>query len=117
MTDAPFVPHAIVETEHSRPTSIMQAGIYGVANIKRISLDTTQDEHTFVEQARDGLKAKHERWRTDRCEGRLPAFGKPTALVVNYAPDRAIRYDLAGNEIERLNQPLELGYAAITIAR
>ena len=93
----------------------MQAGIYGVANIKRINLDVTQPENTFIEQAKEGLRAKHERWRTDRCEGRLPAFGKPTALVVNYAPDRAVRYGLDGNEIERLSKTVEIGTASLAV--
>ncbi|GJE42982.1 hypothetical protein [Methylobacterium soli] len=117
MTDAPFIPHAIVETEHRIPTSIMQAAIYGVANIMRIDLDGSQPEDTFIEQAIAGLQAKHERWRTDRCHGRLPAFGKPVSLVVNYAADRATRYDLDGNVIEHLNQSVEIGSASATVAR
>ena len=29
--------------------------------------------------------------------GSVPAFGRPTGFIVNYTPDRAVRFDLDGN--------------------
>jgi hypothetical protein len=40
----------------------------------------------------------------------LPAFGRPTGVIVNYTPDRAIRFDLNGNVLEilpRAHRPLD----------
>ena len=40
----------------------------------------------------------------------LPGFGRPIGVLVNYTPDRAIRFDLDGNALEilpRAHRPAE----------
>ncbi len=41
----------------------------------------------------------------------LPAFGRPIGLVVNYSPDRAVRFDLDGNALEILQRAYRIGEA------
>jgi hypothetical protein len=41
----------------------------------------------------------------------LPAFGRPIGLVINYSPDRAVRFDLDGNALEILQRAYRIGEA------
>lgn len=108
MTD-PFQPHAIIVTERSVPSPVWVAGIIGVGKLKRINLDVTQPEVTFLDQAMTGLKERLERWNTgSKDSGQLPAFGKPTGLCINFASDLAIIFDLKGNVSKRLFNSMTL---------
>ena len=53
------------------------------------------------------------------CFGQTPeqtiAFGRPTGVTVNYAPDRAVRYDLKGDPIEILTEAIRCEKAYLTI--
>jgi hypothetical protein len=40
--------------------------------------------------------------KSGRIPDALPAFGRPIGVIVNYTPDRAIRFDLDGNALEIL---------------
>jgi hypothetical protein len=109
---AAFRPHAVVLTERERPQPLFVAALIGVDVLLRIDFDLTADPITFQKQARDGLRDKLARWH-----GCLPAFGRPIGLIVNYGPDRAIRYDLKGNEVELFDRAYRLGMAEFAIAR
>ena len=43
------------------------------------------------------------------------AFGRPIGVTVNYAPDRAVRYDLKGDPIETLTEAVRCGKAYLTV--
>jgi len=91
---AAFVPQAIILTERKRPTSIMMAIWLGID--LRVPLDDTAGVITFPAQAVAGIKKQLERYR---FKGEIPTLGKPTGFIVNYSPDRAVQFDLAGNPL------------------
>ncbi|GJD95404.1 hypothetical protein [Methylobacterium iners] len=111
MDDA-FKPHAIIITERSVPSPIWVAGIIGVDKLKRIDLDVTQPEVTFLDQAVTELRERLERWNIgSNGSGQLPAFGKPTGLCINFASDRATIFDLKGNVTKHLSRSMTFGTA------
>jgi len=106
-----FVPHAIILTERKVPQPIFIAAVLGGDRLLRVDFDLTKDPATFVEQALLGVGEKQ---RNGVC-GQIPAFGKPTAIIVNYAPDRAVEFDLNGNQLRVLDRAYPLGAVSITI--
>jgi hypothetical protein len=81
-----FCPHAIVLTERTVPSPIFVAAIIGIEKLLRIDLDATQGPVSFVRQV------------LDRIPEGVPAFGKPMGFVINYSPDKAVRFDSNGNQ-------------------
>jgi hypothetical protein len=41
----------------------------------------------------------------------LPCFGRPVGVIVNYTPDRAVRFDLTGQPIEAVDRAHRIGDA------
>ena len=78
----------------------------------RLDLDHSLAPMTYVTQAMDGLKKRLVRWN-----GVIPAFGRAVGMVVNYAPDHAVRFDLEGNPVEVLDQAHRLGVAQFCIGK
>ena len=74
------------------PSPIFVAAIIGVEKLLRIDLDATQGPVSFVRQVLGRLP-----------EG-VPAFGKPMGFVINYSPEKAIRFDLKGQPIAVLDK-------------
>ena len=79
-----FRAHAIILTERSVPSPIFVAALIGVEKILRIDFDTSLPEETYVHQALEQIPEQ------------TIAFGRPIGVTINYAPDRAVRYDLKG---------------------
>ena len=100
---AAFQPHAIIATDRSVPSPIFVAALIGVEKILRIDFDTSLPEATFVRQALAQLPEQ------------TIAFGRPIGVTINYAPDRAVRYDLNGDPIETLTAAVQCGMAYLTI--
>ena len=100
---AAFRPHAIIATDRSVPSPIFVAALVGVEKILRIDFDTSLPEATFVQQALAKLPEQ------------TIAFGRPTGVTVNYAPDRAIRYDLKGDPIETFTAAIRCGKAYLIV--
>jgi hypothetical protein len=96
-----FRPHAIILTERTVPSPIFVAAMIGVEKLLRIDLDATQGPVSFVRQVLDRLP-----------EG-VPAFGKPIGFVINYSPDKAIRFDLKGQPIAVLDKAVRPGTAVL----
>jgi hypothetical protein len=96
-----FRPHAIILTERSVPSPIFVAAIIGVEKLLRIDLDLTHGPVSFVRQVLDRLP-----------EG-VPAFGKPIGFVINYSPDKAIRFDSNGQPIAILDEAVRPGTAVL----
>ena len=103
-----FRPHGIIETEKSIPEPIFIAALMGTEKLKRIELDDTAQDAALLEQMIVRTRDHMAEWN-----GSIPAFGKATGIVVNYTPDKAVRYDLEGNFRERLTSAVRLGSARI----
>ena len=96
-----FCPHAIILTERSVPSPIFVAAIIGVEKLLQIDLDATQGPVSFVRQVLDRLP-----------EG-VPAFGNPIGFVINYSPDKAVRFDRNGQPIAILDKAICPGTAVL----
>ena len=51
----------------------------------------------------------------DRLPERVPAFGKPIGFVINYSPDKAVRFDPNGLPIAMLDKAVRPGTAALRL--
>ena len=90
---AAFKPHAYLLGTHTRPSSITIFGISGGAKRwLKIPLDLEQPPVTFATQALGFV----------RQTPVVPFFGPTTGFVINYTPDRAVRFGLEGNPVECL---------------
>jgi hypothetical protein len=98
-----FRPHAIILTERTVPSPIFVAAIVGVETLLRIDLDPTQGPVSFVRQT------------LDRLPQRVPAFGKPIGFVINYSPDKAVRFDSNGQPIAMLDKAVRPGTAILRL--
>ena len=96
-----FRPHAIILTEQTVPSPIFVAAMIGVEKLLCIDLDATQGPVSFVRQVLDRLP-----------EG-VPAFGNPIGFVINYSPDKAVRFDRNGQPIAILDKAVRLGTAVV----
>ncbi len=96
-----FCPHAIILTEHTVPSPIFVAAMIGVEKLLRIDLDATQGSVSFVRQT------------LDRLPERVPAFGKAIGFVINYSPDKAVRFDRNGQPIAILDKAVRPGTAVL----
>jgi hypothetical protein len=96
-----FCPHAIILTERTVPSPIFVAAMIGVEKLLRIDLDATHGPVSFVRQVLDRLP-----------EG-VPAFGRPVGFVINYSPDKAVRFDLNGQPIAILDKAVRPGTAVL----
>jgi hypothetical protein len=96
-----FRPHAIILTERSVPSPIFVAALIGVEKLLRIDLDASQGPVSFVRQVLDRLP-----------EG-VPAFGKTAGFVINYSPDKAVRFDPNGQPIAILEKAVRPGTAVL----
>jgi hypothetical protein len=96
-----FRPHVIILTERTVPSPIFVAAIIGVEKLLRIDLDPTQGPVSFVRQVQDRLP-----------EG-IPTFGKPIGFVINYSPDKTVRFDRNGQPIAILDKAIRPGTAVL----
>jgi hypothetical protein len=116
-----FRPHGVIITDQSRPHPIFVAAMIGVDRLIRIEFDLAAGETSYVDQAIDSIKSKLKQWnssfdpRAGIGSSRLPAFGRPTGFVINYAADRAVRFDLAGNAVEILPKAYRIGQVALLL--
>jgi hypothetical protein len=98
-----FCPHAIILTQRTVPSPIFVAAIIGVEKLLRIDLDAAQGQVSFVRQVLDRLPE----W--------VPAFGKPIGFVINYSPDKAVRFDSNGQPIAMLKESVRPGTAVLRL--
>jgi hypothetical protein len=93
--------HAIILTERTVPSPIFVAAMIGVEKLLRIDLDATQGPVSFVKQVLYRLP-----------EG-VPAFGKTAGFVINYSPDKEVRFDPNGKPIAILDKAARPGTATL----
>ena len=111
---ATFVPHAIIVTEHDRPSSIWLAAVLGVTRILNIDFDG-RDPSSFRDHALEEVARRPREFSSDRDAQRLPAFGRPIGVIVNYSPDYAVRYDIEAEMLESMPRAHRLGEARLFI--
>ncbi|WFT82933.1 hypothetical protein QA634_14295 [Methylobacterium sp. CB376] len=85
----------------------------GIDRLLKLELDTTRPRHTFVRQALSGLNQRLLSFKSDQ----IPFFGRPRGFVINYAPNRAVRYDLNGNAVEILSREVMAGHGKVSFGR
>ena len=113
---ANFSPHAIVVAENKVPQPIFIAALIGLRRLRFIELESNQGEATFPSQARAGVDAKlREFGRDGKAASELPAFGRPIGFIVNYTPDRAVRYDLDLNPVEEFPHAYRGGRVSLRV--
>jgi hypothetical protein len=108
-----FRPHAIILTEQSVPQPFFVAAFIGIERLLRIDFDLASVPLTYTNQALAGLRRRLAEFKSET----LPAFGRPVAVIVNYTPDRAIRFDLDGNALEILPRAHRLADLYIALRR
>jgi hypothetical protein len=107
-----FKPHAIIVCERSIPEPIWMAAMIGVERILRLDLSEGSAPVTYVQQALDGLDTRLRTWGSSS----LPAFGRPQSVVVNYACDQAIEFDLAGKPLRVFEKAVRIGVATLALS-
>jgi hypothetical protein len=65
----------------------------------------------FVRQAHEVLRRR----LLERRRKALAGFGRPTGFVVTFAPDVAVRFDLAGNPVAVLARAHRVGGVELTL--
>lgn len=108
---ANFVPHAIIETEASRPSQITIYGIIGGhQRFRYVFFDASTPEAEWPRVALGEMWEMIRSFYPDRPEvTAVPFFGEPTGVTVNYTPDLAITYDLELNETAWYDAARRLG--------
>jgi len=104
-----FRPHGIIKTERERPSPIFVAAFTGSADRKHVAFDFGAGAPSFVDQALAAIQ------RQVGEGGTIPAFGKPTGIIINLTPFYARHYDLEGNFIEEADRAFHLGTTTTTI--
>ena len=77
----------------------------------RIDFDLTAGRTSYIHQALNGVHEKLSEWK---CRT-LPAFGRPTGVVVNYTPDRAVMFSLEGKALEILPRAYRVGKVRLSV--
>jgi hypothetical protein len=90
-----FQPHAIILTERTRPEPIFVAAVIGAERLLRVDFNLDGERKSYVKKSLEGVERRLAKWH-----GTIPAFGRPTGLIVNYAPNFAVRFDLRGTPQE-----------------
>jgi hypothetical protein len=100
---AEFVPYAVIETERERPPgSLWMCGMAGgPMRFLHVALDVTQPPEAWRAQVLQTIASRLRRLGDGPPE--IPFFGAVTGFVVNHAPDRAVRFDRDGVELEVLS--------------
>jgi hypothetical protein len=105
-----FQPHAVILTERTRPEPIFVAGIIGAERLLRVDFDLDGERESYVKKSLEGVQRRLAKWN-----GTIPAFGRPTGLIVNYAPNFAIRFDLRGSPQEIFGEAYRIGQLSLLL--
>jgi hypothetical protein len=90
-----FKPHAYLVGSQNRPSQITFYGMTGgPERWLKIPLDFSQSPVTYAVQAHEFVA------KTPF----VPYHGRTTGYIVNYTPDRAVRFDLDGNPVEHFDR-------------
>jgi hypothetical protein len=89
-------------TERRVPQPIFVAAFIAVERLLRIDFDPALVPVSYANKAVAGIRSRLSEFTSESggSPETLPAFGRPIGLIVNYTPDRAVRFDLNGNPVE-----------------
>jgi hypothetical protein len=102
---ATFFPHLVWVTHHRIPQPIFAAALFGGVARMHAFFKSDSDPETFVAQAKGLLPDPPG----------VPGFGAIKGFVISYSPDEAVRYDLDGNELERLPKAKRMGRVVLRV--
>jgi hypothetical protein len=105
-----FQPHAIIITERTRPEPIFVAVIIGVKRLLRVDINLDSKPETYIKKSLEEVERRLAKWN-----GTIPAFGRATGLIVNYAPNFAVRFDLRGTPQEIFGEGYRIGQACLLL--
>jgi len=111
---ARFRPHAVIQTERKRPTQITICALTG--GIERwliIPLDESKPAISYIGQALARLPERGLVGSDGRR--RIPFFGEVMGIAVNYSPDQATLFNLAGEPIEVLSGAWRPGILSLSV--
>jgi hypothetical protein len=83
----------------------------GIDKLLRIEFAQGSAPVTYLKQALTGLKQKLAKWHSPA----LPAFGRPTAVVINYTCHKAIEFDLEGNPVRVFDKAVRTGQCSLAL--
>lgn len=112
---AAFKPHAIIFTQRRVPQPVFVAALIGIDRLLRIDFDLNQPPASYASQAFAGFRKKLREFNSDSStiSETIPAFGRATGIIVNYSPERAVRFDLDGTALEIISHAYRPGDAHI----
>ncbi len=103
-----FKPHAYLCGTETKPSSITVYGFSGgPERWLRIPIDCSRPPITYATQALAVV----------RNTPAVHFFGPTTGFIVNYSPNRAVRFDLGGNPVEVLSSAYSPGQVELQIGR
>jgi hypothetical protein len=102
-------------TEINCPRPLFAAAILAAKRLRYIDFESGSAPATYPAQAVDGLRQKLTQCAEDspNLAGSLLGYGRPIGLIINYTPDRAVRYDLDGVPVEILRTRYSVGTVEI----
>ena len=105
-----FQPHAIILTERTRPEPIFVAAIIGAERLLRVDFDLDGERESYVKKSLEGVQCRLAKWNET-----IPDIGRPTGLIVNYAPNFAVRFDLRGTPEEIFGEAYRIGQTHLSL--
>ncbi len=100
---AAFKPHAIARTRRERPEPVFIYAMCGGPETQVIGLEEELGAGTFARQA------------LLKLPDAVPGLGAVTSYVVNYSPDRAVEYDLAGDPVREFDRAIPMPWAGMVV--
>ena len=98
---ARFQPHAVWTTVRSQPSSTAMAGFINAPARLVLLFPPDLPTQDFIAHC-----------QAQAPEG-VPLYGPVTGFIINYAPDEAVRYDLSGAALERLDTAARVNLAFV----
>jgi hypothetical protein len=98
-----FKPHAVILTSRSIPSPIFAYAMARVDKMLRIVFEPGSSPLTFVAQARKKMPPG------------VVTMGRTTGFVINYAPDKAVEFDLRGRPLRTRNRAIRIGEASAAV--
>jgi hypothetical protein len=102
---AAFRPHAIILTENHIPTQITFAAITGADRQLWINFEPGSSRITYIKQVLQQVRQRSP----------IRFYGRAVGVIVNFAPDAAVRFDLDGNAVEVLTAAYRPGELTVAI--
>ena len=98
---ARFQPHAVWTAVRSQPSSTAMAGFINAPARLVLLFPTDLSTQDFVAYCQA------------KAPKGVPLYGPVTGFIINYTPDEAVRYDLSGTVLERLDTAARVNLAFV----